>query len=130
MGSLHALAEVQDGLPTIDVQAKSAAHYADDLPERIYTTSHINRVLVDGYRTSAVPIAQDGVGRAIALVYAGFGDGVEIAKRLVRSYNCMPQLEKAARQAWNVLEHREHATDAERSAARFALEEAITALGE
>lgn len=38
---------------------------------------------VDGYTTPGIAISEQGAARAVALVYAGFGDGVKIAKLLV-----------------------------------------------
>ncbi|HEY1900751.1 MAG TPA: hypothetical protein VGG49_13265 [Steroidobacteraceae bacterium] len=50
---------------------------------------------VDGFKTTGVAI-HDGHGRAIALIYAGHGDGQEVAQLIVRSVNERTELLKEA----------------------------------
>lgn len=48
-------------------------------PWYVVNAGAIRPAIVDGYPTSAVAVSSHGCARAVALVYAGFGDGPETA---------------------------------------------------
>jgi len=57
-----------------------------------HTTGLVAERMVDGYSTTAVAISDKSAARAIALVYAGFGDGPEVARLIVRAVNAHEDL--------------------------------------
>ncbi len=66
--------------------------YMTDLNMRAGKTASF---IVDGYPTTAVPVASNG--RAVALVYAAFGDGEEIARLFAASPDMLSLLKQLRR---------------------------------
>jgi hypothetical protein len=84
------------------------------------TTEAVTTREVDGYETTACAVNRADVGQAIALVYAGFGDGPANARLIAAA----PELLEALKDLFTVAQANGWAEDARYMRARRAIAKA------
>lgn len=70
---------------------------------KLMTDGKPHDTTVDGYPVTVVSIAATNLARAVGLVFAGCGDGPEVAQKLVTAFNHHTEIADALRFALSVL---------------------------
>jgi hypothetical protein len=65
---------------------------AKHTPGPWHTNGKVHETTIDGFRTTSVAVSMSEVGRAIACVYAGFGDGPDNARLIAAAPDMLAAL--------------------------------------